>query len=453
MIQQVPPHSLEAERAVIGSMLIDRAMVQAVITVISPRDCYTWAHEAILGAIYALDAEGEPVDKVAVSQRLREHGYLEKVGGVKYLSECMEVVPTAASADYYAKIVREKAQLRSLISASTVIAKLGYEGEDDADGAIAEAEQVLRRAVEGFHQIDGGEQMPAVLERVWRHIAKGGQSDVLKTPWPALDACTGGFLPGEFIVWASAPAMGKSGLVSMLADYTAAHYGDVAFFALEMGTDATVRRMIATYSGVSSRDLRNGNLRAGDYDEVETARLKLKSRPIQWFDRDVNSIARIRQELRRLSMTTQVRAVVIDHAGFIADARVDSRRSRNDALDNVYVSLMLMAKEMGFVLHIVQHVNREGARSSDPPTISHLRDGGNIEGHAHAVIFPHRPHHDDNDPELRKEGQLCVRKARDGEEGVVAMTYDGARHLWLQAKDERGNLNRQKEWFADFDQV
>ena len=439
-VDRIPPNNLEAEMAVLGSVLVDRASLNVVDGLVRANDFYALVHETIFAEMLELARAGKPIDKITLAERLRDRGHLELVGGVPYLNSLMDTVPTAASASYYATIVREKAQLRALIHVGGEIARLGFDGEIDADRAVSDAATALRNATDRAGASTGGISLVSALRTRYESLTKLAYGvavdDSQKTPWAGVNALVGGFRPGELVVWPSAPKMGKSAALTMLADFIAAHYGAVAMFALEMGVDASTMRLLALYSGISARAQRAGELNDADLERIAESQAAIASRPITLFDLSCSRLADMRRELHALSKAAPIAAVIVDHVNFLTDVdgvRGD-RTTKHERLDRVYRELLRIAKEFGCVMHAVQHVSREGMRGQ--PTLADIRDGGNPEGHAHAVIFPYRPKPMGSAQE-RSEGEFIVAAAREGDPGVVPMRFIGYRGMWLDRDESR----------------
>jgi len=437
-VDRIPPASLEAEMAVLGSALIDRDALECVMDLLVPADFYALIHEIIFDAIVKLYHAERPVDKLLLAEQLRIDGHLEKIGGVPSLNALMDVVPTAASVAYYAGLVREKSMLRDLVRAGTAIAGFGYDGEDDVDDAVARAESAFTRAIDRGLQRAGGVSLGDAMWRNYQRLVERASgmsvSEEILTPWKGLNDLIGPMLPGEMVIWPAQPKTGKSALLFMLADYIAAHYGQVALVSLEMLETAVAMRYGALYGGVSARRQR-GN---PPLDEVQLRRVLAAAdiqaaRPIQLYDlQSVSRLSDLRRELRLLAKRGRIRALCIDGVNFLGDidAERGDRSNKNDRLDFVYRSLLKFAKEFGLVVHAVQHVNR--ASMGQPPQLKDIRDGGNPEGHAHAIVAPFRPT-PDGTIEERKEGKFVVLGAREGESGVVEdLEYIGYRSMWVE---------------------
>jgi len=438
IVDRVPPASLEAEMAALGCALQSYDALAIVERLCVPSDFYAHAHETIAASIFELYADRKPVDKISVAETLRVKGRLEKVGGLPYLTSLLDVLATESSAEYYATLVREKAQLRKLIGAGAKICELGFGGEEDVSGTVSAADATLREAIYAGQTEPGGTSASMAMRKSFRDLeaACAGTNDArcVMSPWPRMNEMIGGFFPGELIVIASAPAQGKTGVVLDLADYIGERYGGVAFFTLEMPVIAISRRWIALHSGISARSQRLGDIRDSDWGRISAAMETISKRGVRLFGRDeASSIAAIRRELSFLAREAPTRAIVVDHVNFLDDANASAGRDRmtkHERLDLAYQKLLSLASEYQVIVFAVQHVNRKGMGAR--PTLETLRDGGNLEGHASAVIFPYRPDPDHSDPAQRAKGEFILAKTRDGEEGTIPMRLLGWRHLWLQ---------------------
>lgn len=435
-----PPHSLEAEMAVLGAILVDREMFDVAAGIVRVTDFYAPFHERIFQTMCALREKEKPVDKITLAEYLRTENKLDTIGGVPYLNMIMDTVPTAASVEYYAKIVREKSALRALIHAGTIITKLGYEGEDDAQAAMAEAELVVPRSLGMINALASGTTIVQALANNYVNVSDRayGEKKVRAqfTPWKGVNDMIGGFFPGEMIVWAAGPKMGKTAALTMLMDHASANYGKTVMFTLEMSIDAITQRLTALYSGVSSRKQRLGEVTDTDIELLMDAQTQLSRRNIVLFDLSCSRLTEMRRQLADIARKDQVSTVIIDHVNFMADvdASAGDRSSKHERLDGVYRGLLRVAKEFGCVMHVVNHVNRQGMRGR--PSLMDIRDGGNPEGHAHAVIIPYRPN-PVGTAEEREEGEFIIAAAREGDAGSVPMRFIGHRGMWLEQGENR----------------
>ncbi|MEA2664358.1 MAG: replicative helicase, partial [Candidatus Eremiobacteraeota bacterium] len=261
-VDRIPPNNLEAEMALLGSILVDKEMMATVSEIVVSGDFYAPLHESIFVALYALYERGEPLDKVALAEELRNRGMLDKVGGMAYLNSLMDTVPTAASAEYYARIVREKASLRELIHAGTQITGLGFESEDDVEAAIDRAEQVV---YEVGNKSDRGSfaSVPSLLLQTFqalerRHEQKGDRTGVT-SGYRDIDDYTAGWQPGNLIIVAARPAMGKTSIALNMAVAAAKdEKKPVAVFSLEMTKQELVERLLSSEARLDASKLRRG---------------------------------------------------------------------------------------------------------------------------------------------------------------------------------------------------
>jgi replicative DNA helicase len=444
-VDRIPPANLEAEMAVIGGLMVEPEMIDVVASIVTPGDFHATLHETVYVALQSLHAAGKPLDKIAVAEELRSRGMLERIGGLAYLATLMDTVPSHASMDYYARIIREKAALRGLIHAGARITQLGYEGEDDATGALTEAEMVLSRVSLASVQVKSIEPSAAALDRILADMRSGKREEVVYTPWASINRMTGGFRGGELIAVPAAPSVGKTGFVLCIAEYAAARRekGAVLFASLEMGADAMHRRRIAQRSNVSARAQRLGRLESMDRQQIQLAVNELRERQFFIVGDECNTIASLWRAARDVvRQAGKLQVLIIDQMGWIDDINREVRgTTRHDRKSAAFLSLIKLGREFDCPVIAVDHLNRSGNEGRPTfATLSKIRDGGNIEGHAHHVIFPYRA-----DPIERPEvGEAIVAKTRDGQPGPIPMHYDGARALWCEARDDGSAV---RPWF------
>jgi replicative DNA helicase len=450
----IPPHSLEAEQATLGCVMIDRSMWDVVAPLLKPSDFYSPSHEKLWLVMCKLADAGAPLDKITVAEEMRKD---PKFGaeGIAYLTSLMDVVPTSTTAEYYARIVADKAASRRLAAVGRQLHEAAMTERFVDSTALADwaTQQVLggagvRKSIEGHEHIE-------VLRGVRYAIDHPRTSKPFMTPWPSLDRLTGGFKPGELVLWAAAPGMGKSITQINLAHYNAVKYGashgKVLFFALEMGEAATSERILSMVSGVPVGKFRMADsLTVTERTFLDRAQAHLEPLPIQFFDRSPRmTLHEIKLAARLAATRTGVSAIHIDHIGFIGDL-VDAgvKGNKHAVLDSVLMDLVSLSAELKCAMHVVFHMNR--AAADKKPSMFHLRDGGNAEGHATTIIFPWRAN-PDNDPDKKDDSgdvipptraALIVGKVRDGKTGSVQMEFVGEHLTWYEALDGR------RSWFA-----
>ncbi|MBV9972315.1 MAG: AAA family ATPase, partial [Candidatus Eremiobacteraeota bacterium] len=273
VIDRIPPQNLEAEQALLGSLLVDREIAGLVAAIVKAEDFYAHVHETIYQAIMELYDRGEPLDKITVSEELQRRDMLERVGGLSYLSSLMDTVQTAASATYYAKIVREKATLRGLIHAGTEISRLGFESEADVDSALDRSEQLVYRL--GSHQAEFTPikaLMKPAFEQIDRLFRQRGDRTGVTTGFSDVDQMTTGLHPGNLVIIAARPGFGKTSLALNMAVATAKEDAlPVAVFSLEMTNDELMQRLICAEANLNSLNIRKGNIKDRDWVTMSDA--------------------------------------------------------------------------------------------------------------------------------------------------------------------------------------
>lgn len=334
VIDRIPPQNLEAEMALIGSVLVDREIMGVVSEIVRPEDFYAHIHESIYSALVHLYDRGEPLDKITVAEELKQRNQLESVGGLPYLSSLMDTVQTAASASYYAKIVREKSVLRGLIHAGTRITQLGYEHEEDVEGALDQSEQMVYQI--GMRQ-NTGEFTPVsrLLKPAFEHIDKlfhsRGDRTGLTAGFRDIDEMTTGFQPGNFVIVAARPGMGKTSFALNMAVAAAREESEpVAFFSLEMSNDELVQRLICSEARISMHDMRRGNIKTHHWEKISDAMGVLNELPIYLDDAGGLSVTEIRSRCRRLKSGHGLSAAFVDYLQLLRPGVLSKGANRNE---------------------------------------------------------------------------------------------------------------------------
>lgn len=446
--QQIPPQNLEAEMAVLGSIFCDRNMLDEIGDLIRPEDFYSAIHERLFASMLALAKAEQPIDAITMAEKAHDLPPERRGEEFAYYAKLMDIVPSAESVKHYARIVREKSDLRAIIAAAAEMTKIAYQGEEDPERAFTSADNHWKAACDRKGRSKGPIDLSAALRRNYDRISDivdgVAVNNVQKTPWAEFNSYVGGFSPGNMIVWAAAAKAGKSGAVLTLADYASAHYGAVMYVSLEVPTDEMVMRYISLYSTVSVKRQLEGNLRSDELLRVADAQGTISNRTMRFYGKEqCRSLADIRAEMRDLRRKEYVAAVVIDGLNFIREADPSGPRDRstkNDRMDALYRDILNFASENKVVVHVVTHINRESQKGSGHPKASDIRDGGNPEGHAHAVIMPYRPNAISNIEAEREEGDFVIAAIRIGSAGVVPMSFKLGRGLWL-------DKNQLRPWF------
>jgi replicative DNA helicase len=378
-VDRIPPSNLEAEMALLGSILVDKEMMPAVSEIVQPSDFYASLHESIFLALFALYERGEPLDKVSLAEELKNRGMLDKIGGMAYLNSLMDTVPTAASAEYYARIVREKSSLRGLIHAGTRITQFGYESEEDVPAAIDRAEQVVYEVGNrsGHNQFAS---VPSLLLGVFqslerRHEQKGDRTGVT-AGFRDIDDYTAGWQPGNLIILAARPAMGKTSLALNMAVAAAKdEHKPVAVFSLEMTKQELVERLLSSEAKLDASKLRRGAIADRDWEKIGHAMGLLHELPIYLDDSGAVTVTEIRSRLRRLKSGHGLAAVFVDYLQLVRPSTLSRQANRNEELSEICRTLKATAKDLEVPIIALAQLNRAvEMRSEKRPMLSDLRD-------------------------------------------------------------------------------
>jgi len=421
--ERTPPQDVIAEQSVLGGMLLSKDAISDVVEILRERDFYRPAHELIYDAIIDLYGRGEPADPVTVSAELTKRGDLVRAGGAPYLHTLISSVPTAANAGYYAKIIRERAIMRRLVEAGTKIVQLGYTDEGEVDDAVDQAQAEVfavteRREADDYVQLS--ELLPAALDEIEK-IAAGVIGQGVKTGFKDLDALTNGFHPGNMIVLAARPAVGKSTLGLDIARYASIHKGETSvIFSLEMSRSEITMRMLSAEARVPLNNIRSGNLTEEEWSRMARRMGEISQAPMFIDDSPNLSLMEIRAKSRRLKQRHNLKLIVIDYLQLMTSGkRVENRQQEVSEFSR---QLKLLAKELNVPVVAISQLNRSPEQRSDKkPMLSDLRESGSIEQDADVVILLHRE--DLYDSQNRSgEADLIVAKHRNGPTRTITVS-------------------------------
>lgn len=422
---RMPPHNQEAEQAVLGAILIEPSVLVTVLEQIRPEDFYRQAHQRLLQVIVDLNEQGEPIDLVTLTSELSDRKLLDEVGGVSYLTELAESVPTAANVEYYSRIVEEKAILRRLIRTATEIATSGYSGGDEVANVIDSAEKKIleisqRRIRQGFIPIR--EVLMETFERIESlHYNKGKLTGV-PSGYTDLDRMTSGFQKSDLIILAARPSMGKTAFSLNLAQNVAVRAGlPVAIFNLEMSAPQLVQRMLAAEGNIDAQAFRTGELAEEDWEKLTMAISSLSEAPIFIDDTPGISVFEIRSKLRRLQAEHSLGMVLIDYLQLIEGKGRDSRQQE---ISEISRSLKLLARELNVPVIALSQLSRAVEQRQDKrPMLSDLRESGSIEQDADIVSFLYRDDYYNEDSEKKNIIEVILAKHRNGPVGKVELLF------------------------------
>ena len=412
--------------AVLGSMLIDENAVPAAVEMLASSAFYREVHRKIFQSMVNLFSSQKAVDLVTLTEELKASGQLEGIGGASYLASLTSVVPTAANMQHYAKIVREKAMLRSLISTATQIVGECYENQDEVESLLDKAEQLL------FEITAKSTDTQAILLKDLLHdsietLERLSQRKELVTGIPTgfhdLDVQTAGFQPSDLIIVAGRPSMGKSALVTCIAE----HVGVVeriptVIFSLEMSREQLAHRLLCAYAKVDVHKARTGFLAQSDWRNLSSAAGKLSQAPILIDDTPAMSILELRAKARRLKSKHDVGLVIVDYLQMMrGPARVENRQQE---ISEISKSLKALAKELRVPVVAVSQLSRAPEQREDRrPQLADLRESGAIEQDADVVLLLFREEVYHPSEESRGKAELIVAKQRNGPVGSVFLTF------------------------------
>ncbi len=430
---RVPPHDLDAERAVIGAMLVSETAVAAVAERLAAEDFYSEVHRIIYGAMMRLYSRGEPIDQLTLTNELRSVNEFERIGGRPYVFQIVESVPTAANAGRYADIVRGKALLRAIIDVGSRITEDAFREPEDVSEALDSAEQLVygvsNRTLRE-HLAPVSELAPGALEMIQRLYEQEGEVTGVETGFEDLDRLTTGFHKSDLVILAARPAMGKTAL-SLNAIWHAASEKKmpVAIFSLEMSKEQLVQRLISQTTRIPAQALRSGNVKAEDWPKLVRGVAEVSRAPI-WIDDTAGvTLMEIRAKVRRLASQLNVAGemplslVVVDYLQLMVG---QSNRSENRQQEIAEISrgLKVLARDLDVpVLAIAQLSRAVESRHDKRPMLSDLRDSGAIEQDADMVMFLYRDEYYNVDSDDKGIAEVIVGKHRNGPTGKVQLAW------------------------------
>ena len=392
IIERLPPHNVEAEQSVLGSLLIDRDAIIRVAAFLRPEDFYAGANGSIYRAILDLYNRREPTDFVTLSDELQRRGQYDQAGGLSYLSSLLNAVPTAVHVEYYARIVERAATLRRLIDAGTEIVDIGFREGIDTEDALDAAERAVF-AVSQRRQTKDFVSMGDVLDRFFDQIdylqQHRGEVVGVATGFSDLDQLTGGLQRSDLIIVAARPSMGKTSLALGMAYGAAVGHGKtVGIFSLEMSAEQLVQRVLSMETGVDTHRLRLGQIDDNEWDRISRAFGRLSEAPIYIDDASASNIMDVRSKARRLQAEHGLDLIIVDYLQLMTARRTENRVQE---ISEISRGLKGLARELNVPVVALSQLSRAvESRSDHRPMLSDLRESGSIEQDADIVIFIYR---------------------------------------------------------------
>ena len=452
-LRKLPPQSLEAEMSILGGILIDNDAINRVLEILLPEDFYRESHRKIFQAMMRLSDQREPSDLITMTDILRKQGELEEVGGAAYLATLVDYVPTAANISYYCKIVKEKAVNRKLISVATEIVTRGYDEQADVN-------ELLDVAQKQIYEISENKLRPqyvpvqAVVKDTFKILKSLHDRKELITGTPTgytdLDTMTAGFQPGDLIIIAARPSMGKTTLALNIAQYASAESKKKipsAIFSLEMGKEQLVMRFFASIARVDFGKMRTGHFQDSDWPRLTRAAGVLHDSKIFIDDTPAISVLELRSKARRLKSEHDIGLIIVDYLQLMRGGA--NPESRQQEISEISRSLKALAKELNVPVVALSQLNRELEKRGDKrPMMSDLRESGAIEQDADVIMFVYREavycescrKRDGSCTEgHERNAELIIGKQRNGAIGTVKLAFLGE-HTRFENLSDRNDM-------------
>jgi len=428
---RVPPQSIEAEKAVIGSMLLDNDCIARIIEALVPDSFYKTAHQKIYMCCLDLYEKNDPIDVITLSEMLKNKNLLEDVGGAYYLTELSESVPSSANVDYHAKIVHEKYLLRTLIKESAGIARDCYETQEDPEYILDKSEQRIF-SISDQQKRSGFKGLKEILGLTFQKIdminKRGGSVTGVPTGFDKLDELTSGFQDAELIIIAGRPSMGKTAFALNVARNAADKKHPVGFFSLEMSSDQLAMRLLSAEARIDAHELRTGKLKKKNWTKLGNISGSVAAFPIYVDDSPGISVLELRAKARRLKKEKDIGMIMVDYLQLMQGPR--NVESRQQEISVISRSLKALAKELDVPVVALSQLSRavETRGGDKRPMLSDLRESGAIEQDADVVLFVYRPEFYMTREEAEQKNaigksEIIIGKQRNGPIGTVDLTF------------------------------
>jgi replicative DNA helicase len=425
---RTPPQDVEAEQSVLGAMMMSKDAIADVVEILRGADFYRPAHEQIYNAITDLYGRGQPVDPLMVADLLGKRGELLKIGGADYLHTLIASVTVAANAGYYAAIVREKAVLRRLVEASIRIGQMSYAAEGDVDDIVDRAQAEVYSVTAGKLSEDYkalSELMQPTLDEMEAISSRSGKLAGVPTGFADLDDLTNGLHPGQLIICAARPGVGKSTLALDVARSASIKHGLTSvIFSLEMSQIEITMRLLAAEASIPLSNIRGGRMSDDDWARVAAKMGQISEAPMFIDDSPNLTMMEIRAKARRLKQRHDLKLVVVDYIQLMTSGKkVESRQLEVSEFSR---QLKLLAKELDVPVVALSQLNRGPEQRNDKrPMLADLRESGSLEQDADLVILLNRPDLYDKDSERAGEADFDVAKHRNGPTKMITVAFQG----------------------------
>ncbi|MBN2721117.1 MAG: replicative DNA helicase [Proteobacteria bacterium] len=425
-IRKVPPQNLEAERAILGAVLVDNEVIYGVMELLEPSLFYQPSHQLIFSNMLELSERGQPIDIVTLSDRLRSSGNFDKAGGPDYIASLADEVPTSAGVNHYARIVREKAVLRRLIETATGIVQDCFDAAGDVDQLLDDAERKMfavsqQRVRSGFFSMR--DIVKSSFKTIEALYEKKESITGVATGFKDIDEITSGLQSSDLIIIAGRPSMGKTAFALNMAQNAAlAHQKKVAVFSLEMAKEQLVMRMLCSEARVNAHSLRSGFLSQTDWPKLTTAAGRLADATIFIDDTPALSAMEMRAKTRRMKADQGLDLVIVDYLQLMSSrSRSDSREQE---ISEISRSLKALAKELSVPVVALSQLNRGVENRHDKrPILADLRESGAIEQDADVIVFIYRDEVYNKDTLEKGVAEIIIGKQRNGPVGIRKLAW------------------------------
>ncbi|MEX2405674.1 MAG: replicative DNA helicase [Candidatus Paceibacterota bacterium] len=436
---RVPPQDVEAEQAILGSVMLKPECINDILDSISPQCFYARKHRIIYETMLELFSKNEAIDLLTLTSRLKDKKLIEKVGGSGYLTELVNTVPSAANVVYYSEIVQKKFLMRNLIDAANEISQLGYSEEEEIGELLDAAEKRIFQVTNLLNASDFvtlSDELSEAFERLEKLHDSGTDLRGISSGYKALDNKLSGFQKSDFVLLAARPSTGKTALALDIARRTATEHGNpVLIFSLEMSSQQLVDRMLAAESRVDAWKLRTGKIRSEkEFSQLRDALDRLSKAPIFIEDTPANNILKMRSIARKLKRDKDLKLIIVDYLQLmIPSGRFRNSDSMVNQVTEISRSLKQLARELEIPVIALSQLSRAVEQRGGKPRLSDLRDSGSLEQDADVVMFIHR-----EDRTRRNEGgkqtniaEILIEKHRNGPVGKVDLYFDDQKATFM----------------------
>src|SRR3989344_500293 len=448
---RIPPQNLEAEMALLGSIMLRPEALFDITDQITPDSFYSEKHRIIYETMMELHTKRSPIDLLTVSTRLKEKGWLDQIGGNTYLTEIVNVVPSSANIEHYAGIVQKKYMMRRLIEASDHISQIGYDENKELEEMLDHAEKKLFD-VTNFNTSHKFVPLKDELTEAWERLDKihtdGQGMRGIPTGFPDLDFKLAGFQNSYLIILAARPSMGKTALALDIARIFAVNHNvPVGIFSLEMSSQQLVDRMLAAQSNVDAWKMRTGKLsRQDDFESIREGLDKLSKAPIYIDDQPGNNILKMRSIARRLKSEKGLDLIIVDYLQLMVPTQ-----TKNDnvvqQITEISRSLKNLARELNIPVIALSPLSPAIQARGGRPRLSDLRDSGSIEQDADVVMFIHREDKYKEESEKTNMVEILIEKHRNGETGKIDLFFNDKKATFQSVDKQHGGMEKE---FSDF---